>query len=102
MRFFELLSHIIELLQRGGRVYYRTLKREFGLDDDDIEDVKEELLHTKRLAGDGEGRVLVWTGGAGATPESITRSPSPAPPAMQESQTVYGELPGSIRPRWSS
>jgi class 3 adenylate cyclase/predicted ATPase len=93
MRFFELLSHIIELLQREGRVSYRALKREFGLDDDSIEDVKEELIHTKRLARDEDGRVLVWTGGAGATPESITRSPSPAPPAMQEPQTVHGELP---------
>src|SRR5262245_52566957 len=93
MRFFELLSHIIELLQREGRVSYRALKRAFGLDDDAIEDVKEELIHTKRLARDEDGRVLVWTGGAGATPESITRSPSPAPPAMQEPQTVHGELP---------
>jgi class 3 adenylate cyclase len=93
MRFFELLSHIIELLQREGRVSYRALKREFGLDDDAIEDVKEELIYTKRMARDEDGRVLVWTGGAGATPESITPPPSLAPPAQQESQPIRGELP---------
>src|SRR5262245_18998896 len=93
MRFFELLSHIIELLQREGRVSYRALKREFGLDDDAIEDVKEELIYTKRMARDEDGRVLVWTGGAGATPESITPPPSLAPPALQESQPIRGELP---------
>jgi predicted ATPase/class 3 adenylate cyclase len=93
MRFFELLSQVIALLQREGRVSYRALKREFGLDDDTIEDVKEELIHTKRVARDEDGRVLVWTGGAGATPETITRSPSLAPPAMQEPQTVQEELP---------
>jgi hypothetical protein len=91
MSFFELLSQIVTLLQREGRVSYRALKREFGLDDDFLEDVKEELIHTKGLARDEEGRVLIWTGGTGTIPESITRSPSP--PAMPESQTVQGEIP---------
>jgi hypothetical protein len=82
MRFLERLSQIVTLLQREGRVSYRALKREFDLDDDFLEDVKEELIHTKGLARDEEGRVLIWTGGTGTIPESITRSPSP--PAMPE------------------
>jgi class 3 adenylate cyclase len=93
MRFFELLSQVIELLQREGRVSYRALQREFGLDDAYLEDVKEELIHTKRLARDEEGRVLVWIGGAGVTPESVTRLPSLGPPAVQEPQTAHGEVP---------
>src|SRR5262249_17411581 len=51
-------------LQREGRVSYRALKREFGIDDDYLEDLKEELIGAKRLAVDEEGRFLVWTGKA--------------------------------------
>ena len=34
MTFEELLDQAIDLLQRRGRVTYRTLKRQFQLDDD--------------------------------------------------------------------
>ena len=43
MTFEELLDQAIDLLQRRGRVTYRTLKRQFQLDDDVLEDLKEEL-----------------------------------------------------------
>jgi hypothetical protein len=83
MDFYELLSQVIQLLQREGRVSYRVLKRQFGLDEDFIEDLKEELVYSKRLAADEDGRVLVWTGESGTTPEAatqgsqITQSPDP-------------------------
>jgi len=76
MTFEELLDQAIDLLQRRGRVTYRTLKRQFQLDDDVLEDLKEELIYGQRLAMDEDGRVLVWTGGANAPPGSIA-SPSP-------------------------
>ena len=76
MTFEELLDQAIVLLQRRGRVTYRTLKRQFQLDDDVLEDLKEELIYGQRLAVDEDSRVLVWTGGASASPESIA---SPAP-----------------------
>jgi hypothetical protein len=76
MTFEELLDQAIDLLQRRGRVTYRTLKRQFQLDDDVLEDLKEELIYGQRLAMNEDGRVLVWTGGASASPESIA-SPSP-------------------------
>jgi TOMM system kinase/cyclase fusion protein len=75
MTFEELLDQAIDLLQRRGRVTYRTLKRQFQLDDDVLEDLKEELIHGQRLAVDEDGRVLVWTGGASALPESMTSLP---------------------------
>ena len=79
MTFEELLDQAIDLLQRRGRVTYRTLKRQFQLDDDVLEDLKEELIYGQRLAVDEDGRVLVWTGGANAPPESIA-----APPPQEE------------------
>jgi class 3 adenylate cyclase len=79
MTFEELLDQAIDLLQRRGRVTYRTLKRQFQLDDDVLEDLKEELIYGQRLAVDEDGRVLVWTGGANAPPGSIA-----APPPQEE------------------
>jgi class 3 adenylate cyclase len=60
MSFEEILDHAIAMLQRRGRVTYRTLKRQFQLDDDALEDLKEELIYGQRLAVDEDGRVLVW------------------------------------------
>ena len=74
MTFDDILDQAIALLQRRGRVTYRTLKRQFDLGDDVLEDLKEELIYGQRLAMDEDGRVLVWTGGA-IPPESSASSP---------------------------
>jgi class 3 adenylate cyclase len=78
MTFEDLLDQAIAMLQRRGRVTYRTLKRQFALDDDALEDLKEELIYGQRLAVDEDGRVLVWMEGA-STAESVT-----APPQHQQ------------------
>jgi len=78
MTFDEVLVQVRELLEREGRVSYRALKRRFGLDDDYLEDLKDELIKAKQLARDEEGAVLVWTG---STPVVS----SPQPPAPQTS-----------------
>ena len=44
MTFDEILAQIIELLQRQGRVSYGALKRRFDLDDDYLNDLKDELF----------------------------------------------------------
>ena len=62
MTFDEVLAQVQELLQREKRVSYRGLKRRFALDDEYLEDLKEELVGAKRLAADEEGRFLVWVG----------------------------------------
>jgi len=69
MKFYEVVEQVLDLLQREGRVSYRALKREFGLDDDYLEDLKAEIIDAKRLAMDEDGKVLVW---AGAVPQSST------------------------------
>ena len=63
MTFDEVLAQVQELLQQEKRVSYRGLKRRFALDDEYLEDLKEELIGAKRLATDEDGRFLVWTGG---------------------------------------
>jgi hypothetical protein len=54
---------VLDLLQREQRVAYRVLKRRFQLDDEILEDLKEDVIYAKKLAVDEDGRVLVWTGG---------------------------------------
>lgn len=62
MTFDEVLQQVRELLQRKGRVAYRTLKRRFDVDDEFVEDLKAELIDADRVARDEDGRVLVWIG----------------------------------------
>jgi class 3 adenylate cyclase/tetratricopeptide (TPR) repeat protein len=68
MTFEEMLDQALAMLQRRGRVTYRTLKRQFHLDDDAIEDLKDELLYAHPHVVDDDGRGLVWTGEARPTP----------------------------------
>ena len=59
MTFDEVLAQVQALLQREQRVSYRCLKRRFALDDEYVEDLKDELIKAKRLAVDEDGEVLV-------------------------------------------
>ena len=68
MTFEEVLDQAIALLQRRGRLTYRTLKRQFQLDDAALEDLTVELITGQRLAVDEGGEVLVWSGDPGPPP----------------------------------
>jgi class 3 adenylate cyclase/predicted ATPase len=74
MDYDELVSKVIDLLQRDKRVPYRILRRRFDLDDDDIEDLKIDLTEAKRFAIDENDRILVWIGEPGEGPESTATS----------------------------
>src|SRR5712692_7202790 len=81
MTFDEILAQVRELLEREGRVAYRILKRRFALNEEDLEDLKADLIDAKRLAVDEGGKVLVWIG-ASPVPGSkfqVSSSQSPAP-----------------------
>src|SRR5215813_2944827 len=65
MTFDEVLAHVLDLLQRQGRVSYRALKRRFELDDEYLEDLKAELIDAQQVAVDEGGKVLVWAGSMG-------------------------------------
>jgi class 3 adenylate cyclase len=75
------------MLERRGRVTYRTLKRQFNLDDDALADLKAEIIKGQRLAVDEDGEVLVWTGGATSSLTS-TGEPTRAPLAYTPTHLV--------------
>ena len=87
MSFDELLTRVLDLLQRQGRLSYRALKARFQLDDDLLEALKDELIYAQRVAVDEDSRVLVWTGESVFTPTS-----APAPTSAQE-QTPLSYTP---------
>src|SRR5262249_15475559 len=80
VKFSDAVRQAVALLRESGRLTYRTLKREFALDDAALEDLKFELIAGQRVAVDEEGQVLVWTG-EGAPASASPRIP-PAPPAI--------------------
>jgi hypothetical protein len=68
MTFDDIVEQAPELLQRRGRVTYRTLKRQFSLDDDALADLKHELITGQWRVVDEAGEVPVWSGGAATAP----------------------------------
>src|SRR6266571_6696571 len=84
MTFEEILDQAIAMLQRRGRLTYRTLQRQFQLDDAALDDLKDEIIYGQRLATEEDGRVLVWTGGTAVPPLTT-------PPTLQA-----GSLPASV------
>ena len=85
--FDEILTQVVELLQREGRVSYRALKRRFTLDDEYVEDLKDELIEAKQWAADEGGKVLVWTGGTTVVSSQLSVASSSQPPAPQTSDS---------------
>jgi hypothetical protein len=78
MTFEEIVDQAIAMLQRRGRMAYRTLKRQFQLDDEALDDLKTEIIKAQRLAVDEDGVVLVWTGSP-TSPGALAGEPTPAP-----------------------
>ena len=90
MTFEEVLDQAMAMLQRRGRLTYRTLQLHFQLDDAHLETLKDELIYGQRLAVDEDGRVLVWTGGTDMPPSA------PAP------QAAATPAPRRLRPNGAS
>ena len=84
MTFKEVLAQVLDWLQHDQRLSYRALKRQFALDDDALEDLKEALLYTHAQVIVDDGRGLVWTG---------TLAPASAAPAA----TVWVPAPDAIQ-----
>jgi TOMM system kinase/cyclase fusion protein len=96
MDFYELLDNVVTLLHQRGRVTYRALKRHFNLDDDLLEDLKEEILYGQRLAVEEDGRVLVWTGRAGTTPQPVSSPPSSGEEPQVDQRTPVAPQPSAV------
>jgi class 3 adenylate cyclase/tetratricopeptide (TPR) repeat protein len=94
MTFEEVVDQATAMLQRRGRVAYGLLKRHFNLDDDALQDLKEELIYGQQLAADEDSLVLVWTGATG--PPSTQSLSAPA----SESQPAAARImPARAEPR---
>ena len=100
MTFKEVLAQVLDWLQHDQRLSYRALKRQFALDDDALEDLKEALLYTHALVIVDDGRGLVWTGDlvpASGAPAAAVRDPAPeanqAPPPLAYTNLANTSLP---------
>jgi hypothetical protein len=95
MTFDEVLAHVLELLQREGRISYRALKLRFDINDDYIEGIKDELIYAKKLAMDEEHRVLVWVGAhaSASAPPPVPATPEPALPATEHAREPLSYTP---------
>jgi class 3 adenylate cyclase/predicted ATPase len=90
MSFLETVEQARGVLERNGRVSLRGLKREFGLDEDALDELVEELVDVQQVAA-REGNVLSWISNASSVmPAAPTQAPalpaaaalpSPSPPA---------------------
>jgi hypothetical protein len=99
MTFEEVLTQGLAMLQRQGRVSYRALKRQFGLDDEYLEDLKVEIIEVHQLAVDQDGTMLVWTGDAGVTPESAPSSTQTTMPRGRQDDQAASVQPPPAAPR---
>ena len=71
MDFDAMLEQVLALVQQQRRVSYRAIKRRFEVEDDFLEDLKEEILFAHPHIVDEEGRGFVWT-----APETVPPVPS--------------------------
>ncbi len=62
MSFRDILTEVVQWLQQDTRVSYGALKREFELDDDYVEDLKEGLLYVYEPSVQADERGIRWTG----------------------------------------
>jgi class 3 adenylate cyclase/predicted ATPase len=90
MDYDAVLAQVLVLLQQEQRLAYRVLKRRLHLDDELLEDLKDDLIYAKHLAVDEDGKVLVWVGGAAAqadqTPHAASAPPETRAPEAERRQ----------------
>ena len=94
MDLYSVLDQVVDLLRQRGRVTYRALKRQFELDDDFFEDLKEELLYAHPEAQDDGGRGLIWNG---AREESSSSSQPPTSNSQSPASYTPQHLAERIR-----
>jgi class 3 adenylate cyclase/tetratricopeptide (TPR) repeat protein len=93
MDFYALLDQVVDLLRSRQRVTYRTLQRQFDLDDAALEDLKEELLFAHPQIADEEGRGLVWTPDPAPVPASSATAPSAFAVETRQEPPLLSSIP---------
>ncbi len=84
MSFLDDVGRARALLEAHGRVSLRGLRRQFDLDDEQIEELVEELVDVMQAAR-REGNVLVWA--AGDAPPAVEPPATVPPPSEDETPT---------------
>src|SRR5262249_52088769 len=74
MNVYEIIAQVEALLQKHGRVSYRSVQYQFQLDEEGLAVLKEELIDIREVAADKEGKMLVWTGEKAASPAPASSS----------------------------
>ena len=91
MDFLEVIKQARAALQSKGRITYRVLKRQFALDDESLEELKEQLIDAEEVAIDKDGKMLVWVGGGKPNEASSQQPPASTPSPQPEQETPTGE-----------
>ena len=85
MDFVAVVDQVIVLLRQRSRMTYRTLQRQFQLDDDALHDLTDAILYAHPEVRDDAGRGLVWTGDTETPVSPASSSPLHAPPPAASS-----------------
>ena len=88
MDFYELVDQVVILLQQRGKLTYRSLRRQFDLDDEALDDLKDELLFSHPVV-DEDGRGLVWTGDTAQEPTPPLSQPEQQPASQEQDPASY-------------
>src|SRR5262245_2060974 len=91
MTFDAVLDQVRELLQRKGRVTYRSLKLRYQLDEEMLAGVTDELISAERVAVDEDGKVLVWTGATTQGATATSPAFADASPQVRDARRSDGE-----------
>ena len=99
MDFLDVVKHARAALQSEGRITYRTLQRQFSLDDAALEDLKDELLFPDPQITEIDGRGLVWTGDgqAPAPPNNSAASRTQSPASYTPQHLAERNWPNNRR-----
>jgi class 3 adenylate cyclase/predicted ATPase len=99
MTFDEILTQIIDLLKRQGRVSYGALKRRFDLNDAYLEDLKGELLYVHEAEVEADERGFTWTGATADLQGTISRSNQAEPQSVVAQAPPAQDISASANPR---
>ena len=100
MDFIAVVDQVIVLLRQRGRITYRTLKRQFQLDDETLEDLKVEgeqlLAKVKELIHEGNIRRVIIKNSEGTTLLEIPLTLGVAGAALLPSLAAVGAIAGLV------
>ena len=81
--FAQVLKEVLWCLATEGGISYRRIKLSFGLDDDAVEELRDELIGIKRLAADLDGKRLVWAPDGRSARTEVDAAPPPKLPPLR-------------------